>query len=118
MKQRSADNLRGPIRTRQERILIERVRLSIWLTIAMVLALWGLGASHLLENAGSPVPLLNILELCILTAAVTQVQRPWWRQHVIGLTAVLVVQIIAVLAPYARWTGNLWIFSLRMTVLN
>ena len=109
---------RAVIRAHQERFLIERGRLFLWAMIAVVLGLWGLNASGLVTHAASSLPFLNSIELCVLTVAVTQLRRPWCRRHVLGLLVAFCVEIVAFVALYGLWTGELWMLSLRLTALS
>lgn len=101
-----------------ERVLIARGRLIGWSTIAGLLVLWVLGLTRPLTSIGAPLPLLNTIELCILTVAVTQVHRPWCRRHILGLWTVVCVQMVVFVSLYGLWTGNLWILALRLATLN
>ncbi|MGD0950656.1 MAG: PAS domain S-box protein [Candidatus Binatia bacterium] len=106
------------IRAHQERVLIERGRLFLWGVIAVVLGLSGLNASGLVKHAALSVPFLNGSELCVLTVALTQSRRPWCRRHVLGLSVAFYVQLVAFVALYGLWTGDLWMLSLRLIALN
>jgi PAS domain S-box-containing protein len=118
MKAYSRSGSRAAFRAHQERLLIGRGRLIGWLTIAGTLTLWVLGVARPLTSTGTPLPLLNTIELCILTVAVTQVHRPWCRRHIVGLSTAVGVQIAVFLALYGIWTGDLWILALRLATLN
>jgi PAS domain S-box-containing protein len=114
----SASGSRAVIRAHQERVLIERWRLFIWGMIAVVVGLWGLKASGLVTHATSEVPFLNSIELCVLIVALTQLRRPWCRRHVLGLLVAFSVQIVAFLALYGLWTGDLWLVSVWLGTLS
>jgi PAS domain S-box-containing protein len=101
-----------------ERVLVARGRLIGWSTIVGLLVLWVLGVTRPLTSTGAPLPLLNTIELCILTVAVTQVHRPWCRRHILGLWTAVCVQMVVFLALYGLWTGNLWVLALRLATLN
>ncbi len=118
MEERWVTNFRVAIRAHQEDVLIARGRLIGWLTIVGILVLWALGASHPLASTGSPLPLLNIVELCILTVAVAQLHRAQRPRHIVGVATAMGVQMAAFLALYGLWTGNLWLLALRLTTLN
>jgi hypothetical protein len=109
---------RAVIRAHQERSLIERGRLFLWAIIAVVVGLWGLDVSGLVTHEAPSLPFLNISELCVLTVALTQLRRPWCRRHVLGLSAAFSVQLVAFVALYGLWTGELWMLSLRLTALS
>ncbi len=109
---------RAVIRAHQERVLIERGRLFLWALIAVVVGAWGLNASGLVRHAALSVPFLNSIALCVLMVAVTQLRRPWYRRHVLGLSVAFCVQLIALVALYGLWTGDLWMLSLRLTALS
>ena len=111
-------DLRAAIRVHQEDVLVARARLIGWLTIAGILVLWALGASRPLVSVGAPLPLLNIVELCILTVAVAQLYRAQRPRHIVGVATALSVQMAAFLALYGLWTGNLWVLALRLATLN
>jgi PAS domain S-box-containing protein len=106
------------IRAHQERVLFERLRLSLGAVIAAILLLWGFNASHLLTQSGPSLPVVNGIELCILVVAVLQLRRPWCQRHILGLSVALCVQLIACVVLYGLWTGNLWILSLRLSTLT
>jgi PAS domain S-box-containing protein len=114
----SVSDSRAALRVHQERVLVARGRLIGWLTIAGILMLWVLGVIRPLTSTGVPLPLLNAIELCILTVVVTQIQRPWCRRHILVLATAVCVQMVAFLALYGLWTGNLWVLALRLTTLN
>ena len=118
MKARLFSNSRAVIRAHQERVIIERGRVCLWATIAGGLVLWVLNASGLFTHAALSVPFFNGVELCILTVPLTQLHRPWYRRHVLGLSVALCVQLVAFIALYGLWTGDLWILSLRLTTLS
>ncbi|MGD0950758.1 MAG: PAS domain S-box protein [Candidatus Binatia bacterium] len=80
--------------------------------------LWLLNASHLVRHAALSLPFLNGVELCILALPLTQLHRPWYRRHVFGLSVALGVQLVAFIALYGLWTGDLWILSLRLAMLS
>jgi PAS domain S-box-containing protein len=109
---------RAVIRAHQERVLFERGRLFLWGMIVVVLGLWGLHASGLVTHEASSLPFLNAGELCILAAALTQSRRPWYRRHALGLSVAFCVQLVAFVALYGLWTGELWMLALRLTALN
>ena len=109
---------RAVIRAHQERVLIERGRLFLRALIAVVLGLWGLNASSLVTHAALSLPFFNSIELCVLTVALTQLRRPWCRRHVLGLSVAFCVQLVAFVALYGLWTGELWMLSLRLIALN
>jgi PAS domain S-box-containing protein len=111
-------NSRAVIRAHQERVLFERGRLFLWGMIAAVLGLWGLHASGLVTRVALSLPFLNGGELCILAIALTQSRRPWFRRHALGLSVAFCVQLVAFVALYGLWTGDLWMLALRLTALN
>jgi len=106
MKARLFSNSRAVIRAHQERVIIERGRVCLWATIAGGLVLWVLNASGLFTHAALSVPFFNGVELCILTVPLTQLHRPWYRRHVLGLSVALCVQLVAFIALYGLWTGT------------
>ena len=118
MEGRLGSDLRAAARAHQERVLVARGQLIGWLTITGTLVLWALSVMRPLASIGESLPLLNTIELCILTGVVTQMHRPWCRRHILGLSTVACVQMAAFLALYGLWTGNLWILSLRLATLN
>ncbi|HUI28037.1 MAG TPA: PAS domain S-box protein [Candidatus Kryptonia bacterium] len=111
-------DFRAAIRAHQQDILIARGRLIGWSTIVGILVLWALGASRPLASIGSPLPLLNIVELCILTVAVVQLHRAQRPRHIVDVATAVCVQMAGFLALYGLWTGNLWLLALRLTTLN
>ena len=80
--------------------------------------LWGLSASGLVTHAAQMLPFPNSIELCVLVVALTQLHRPWYRRHVLGLSVAFSVQLVAFIALYGLWTGDLWMLSLRLTTLS
>ena len=118
MEERWMSDFRAAIRAHQEDVLIARSRLIGWLTIVAILVLWALGASRPLASIGSPLPLLNIVELCILTVVVAQLHRAHRPRHIVGLATAVSVQMAVFLALYGLWTGNLWVLALRLAMLN
>lgn len=111
-------DFRAAIRAHQEDVLSARGRLIGWSTIVGILVLWALGASRPLASIGPPLPLLNIVELFILTVAVAQLHRTQPLQHIVGFATVICVQMACFLALYGLWTGNLWVLALRLATLN
>ena len=106
------------IRAHQEDVLVARGRLIGWLTIVGILVLWALGATRPLASIGSPLPLLNLVELCILTVVVARLHRAQRPRHIVGIATAMCVQMAAFLALYGLWTGNLWLLALRLAMLN
>jgi PAS domain S-box-containing protein len=113
-----ASGSRAVIRAHQERLLIDRGRLFLWMMIAIVAGMWGLNASGLMRAPAISLPVLNSIELCILTVTVTQLRRPWCRRHILGLSVAYAVQLIACITLYGLWTEDLWILSLRLEALS
>jgi len=101
-----ASSSRAVIRAYQERVLIERGRLFLWVIIAIAAGTWGLKASGLMRHAASEVASLSSIELCVLIVALTQLRRPWCRRHVLGLLVAFSVQIVAFVTLYGLWTGG------------
>jgi PAS domain S-box-containing protein len=104
-------------RTHQERLLVERGRLFLWTTIVIVVGMWGLNASGLVRDTSFSLPVLNSIELCVLTVTVTQLRWPWCRRHILGVSVAYCVQLVACVVLYGMWTGDLWILSLRLAAL-